>query len=226
MEINAIAGQQTDATRAGATLADDFDNFLNLLTTQLQYQDPLSPLDSNEFTQQLVSFTGVEQSIATNQNLEKLVAQNKTLESANAVDYLGKEITVQSDRAGLGEEGTAVWEYILGTTASSVELQIKDQNGILIETLNGDLSAGVNQFNWTAPTGTEPGVYSLSVVAKSANDEKVDATIYSRGIVTSVEKVGGEVLLASNGILVAPSNVLTVQELKANLPEEDGNTEA
>lgn len=226
MDITAVAGQETTATRAGATLTEDFDNFLNLLTTQLQYQDPLSPLDSNQFTQQLVSFTGVEQSIATNQNLEKLISQNQALESANAVEYLGKEITVQADRAGLGEEGTAVWEYILGATASSVELQIKDQNGILVETVSGDLGAGVNRFNWTAPPGTEPGVYSLAVVAKSASDENIDATIYSRGIVTSVERIGGEVLLASNGILVSPANVLTVQEIKPTLPEEDGNTEA
>lgn len=222
MDINAISGQQSSANQSATTLAKDFDNFLHLLTTQLQYQDPLAPMDSNQFTQQLVSFTGVEQSIATNKNLEQIVAQNRLLESSNAVDYLGKEITVQTDRAGLSEDGTAIWDYILGASTSTTKIEIKDQNGLVVDTLNGELTAGLHTLEWKAPSGTEPGVYSLNIEAKSGNDETIDHTVYSRGVVTSVEKLNGSVFLASNGILVEPSNILAVQAMKQTIPAEEG----
>src|ERR1700686_3335504 len=75
-------------------LAGNFDTFLKLLTTQLQNQDPLSPMDSNQFTQELVQFSQVEQQINTNTSLASLIALTKTQSSANAVSYLGKTITI------------------------------------------------------------------------------------------------------------------------------------
>lgn len=225
MDVNAIVGQEnvTQAGQSAATLAKDFDNFLQLLTTQLQYQDPLAPMDSNQFTQQLVSFTGVEQSIATNKNLEAIVEQNKALENGNAVDYLGKEVTIGTNKAGLTEEGTATWEYLLDATTSSTKLIIKDDNGLEVDSMIGELGAGIHQFIWQAPAGTDPGTYSLEVEAKSGNDEKVATNVYSIGIVESIENVGGQVLLSSNGILTSPRNVLAVRQVEQEpLPEETG----
>jgi len=69
-----ISGLTTDAqktTASKASLSQDFDDFLQLLTTQLQNQDPLNPMDSNEFTNQLVQFSQVEQQINSNQKLDK-----------------------------------------------------------------------------------------------------------------------------------------------------------
>lgn len=225
MEINSITGQeqQTAATQADNTLAKDFDNFLVLLTTQLQYQDPLAPMDSNQFTQQLVSFTGVEQSIATNKNLEDIIAQNKTLAKGNAVDYLGKEITIGTNRAGLTDDGTATWEYLLEASTNSTKLIIKDENGFEVDTTGGDLSAGIHTFVWTAPEGTDPGTYSLEIEALAGNEETVGHNVYSIGVVKSIENVGGEILLSSNGILTSPGNVLAVKEvIKETTPAENG----
>ena len=70
MEISAASGTRATAGQSQTKLAEDFDQFLKLLTTQLQYQDPLDPMDSGEFTNQLVSFSQVEQSISTNKNLK------------------------------------------------------------------------------------------------------------------------------------------------------------
>jgi flagellar basal-body rod modification protein FlgD len=204
-------------------LAEDFDNFLQLLTVQLQYQDPLAPMDSNQFTQQLVSFTGVEQSIAANKNLEKLINQNNASEITNAVGYLGKEITVNTNVAGMAEDGTVSWSYTLGASTNSTKITIKDQNGFTIDTVNGELGAGAHQFIWQAPEGEDPGTYSIEIEALSGNDEAVAHEIYSKGIVTSVEKVAGEIMLASNGILTAPGNIVAVKEVtKKTIPEENG----
>lgn len=234
MEIGAIIAQQetstvaqSSSTTSSARLANDFDNFLQLLTVQLQYQDPLAPMDSNQFTQQLVSFTGVEQSIITNKNLEQIVKQNNALESTNAVGYLGKEITIQSDKAGLGDDGIAKWEYTLDASTNSTKLIVKDLNGFTIDTINGALSAGMHQFNWKAPAGTDPGTYTFEIEAISGNDEVVNSTIYSKGIVTSIEKIDGSLYLAANGIFIPPGNVLAVKEIKPEtIPAEAGTDEA
>ncbi len=227
MDVGTIVGQEatTQANQSATTLAKDFDNFLQLLTTQLQYQDPLAPMDSNQFTQQLVAFTGVEQSIATNQNLEAIVEQNKALENGNAVDYLGKEVTIGTNKAGLTEEGTATWEYLLDASTNSTKLLVKDENGLLVDTVNGSLSAGIHEFVWHAPDGTEPGTYSLEIEAKSGNDEDVASNVYSIGVVESIENVGGSVLLSSNGILTSPRNVLAVRQIEEEPLLEETGTE-
>ena len=224
MDVGAITNQAGNATQSATTLAKDFDNFLQLLTTQLQYQDPLAPMDSNQFTQQLVSFTGVEQSIATNKNLENLIAQNQSLSATNTVGYLGKEVTVSSDKAGVMADGTVNWEYALGASAASTKITIKDQNGITVHEDTGNLSAGLHEYSWTPPEGTPKEIYTLEVEAISGNDEEVETNIYSKGIVESLETVHGDVLLAANGLLTAPRNVLTVKEVIAQTPPpaEDG----
>src|ERR1044071_167408 len=91
----------TDSGALGrARLAENFDTFLSLLTTQLKNQDPLSPLDSNQFTQQIVQMTGVEQQLATNDLLKKLVA-NTGSGVATAVSLIGKEVRAVGDASTL-----------------------------------------------------------------------------------------------------------------------------
>src|SRR5215469_6276624 len=83
------------ATSSKKQLSANFDTFLTLLTTQLQNQDPLQPMDSNQFTQQLVQFSQVEQQINSNQNLETLISATKNQTSQSAVSYLGKSLTIK-----------------------------------------------------------------------------------------------------------------------------------
>src|SRR5215470_14788285 len=85
----ASTGQAADAQK---TLSSNFDTFLTLLTTQLQNQDPLQPMDSNQFTQQLVEFSQVEQQINSNKNLESLISLTKYQTNQSAVSYLGKDL--------------------------------------------------------------------------------------------------------------------------------------
>lgn len=224
MDVGAITNQAGGANQSAATLAKDFDNFLQLLTTQLQYQDPLAPMDSNQFTQQLVSFTGVEQSIATNKNLESIIAQNQSLSATNTVGYLGKEVTISSDKAGVRDDGSVQWEYALGASSTETRITVKDQNGLKVYETSGELSNGLHEFSWSPEEGAPKEIYTLEVVATAGENKTVDSQIYSKGIVESLETVNGEVLLAANGLLTAPRNVLTVKDVIAQTtpPAEDG----
>src|ERR1700744_3255368 len=102
----ASTSSSSSGTDAMAQLSGNFSTFLTLLTTQLKNQDPLSPMDSNEFTQQLVEFSQVEQQINTNTNLQTLITQGQSQGSAVATSYLGKQVTITNGEAPL-TNGTA-----------------------------------------------------------------------------------------------------------------------
>ncbi|VAV87585.1 Flagellar basal-body rod modification protein FlgD [hydrothermal vent metagenome] len=211
MEINsASAVNASEATRSETKLADDFDQFLTLLTTQLQFQDPLDPMKSSEFTNQLVSFSQVEQSITTNKNLENLISQTKTQAMSNAVGYLGKEVTIETDRAGL-RNGVATWEYGLETNAEETKLTVTDSTGKLLFEGLGNNKAGLHEFVWDAPANTPDGIYQLSLSAQTANGTDVQFAIYSKGRVETIEALNGDVNLSVNGILTATSNIQAVK---------------
>ncbi len=211
MEVNAASAANTSAaTKSEKKLADDFDQFLTLLTTQLQFQDPLDPMDSSEFTNQLVSFSQVEQSITTNKNLENLISQTKTQAMSNAVGYLGKEVTIETDRAGL-RSGVAQWEYGLETNSEETKLTVTDSTGKILFEGQGNNKAGLHDFVWDAPANTPDGIYQLSLTAQTANGTDVQYAIYSKGRVETIEALNGEVNLSVNGILTATSNIQAVK---------------
>jgi flagellar basal-body rod modification protein FlgD len=188
----------TDATTASQTartkLSDNFDTFLVLLTAQLQNQDPLSPMDSSEFTQQLVQFSQVEQQISTNDNLETLIAQQSAAAAALPLSYLGKAALLASNRATL-EEGGARWSYAFESEPASVTLTVKDASGRIVYTESGVAESGVHNFTWDgtkASGGTAaPGVYTLSVVALNDAGQAVASEINVMELVTGVDFTTG-----------------------------------
>src|ERR1700674_4361525 len=102
----------TASTQAHQTLSSNYDTFLKLLTAQLKNQDPLSPMDSNQFTQQLVMYSQVEQQISTNDNLSSLIALTKSAAGSNAVSYLGRTALTQGGDTSLSD-GSADWRYTM-----------------------------------------------------------------------------------------------------------------
>ena len=176
MEIaTALSGTapQSQADTARISVADTFDNFLKLLTTQLQHQDPLEPMDSTEFTQQLVQFTNVEQNIATNKNLEQLVALMQSGQAASAVGYLGNIVEMRGSETHL-DDGQATWRYELPGPAESVTLAITDATGRLVWTGAGQQSLGSHDFVWdgndNAGNPLPEGSYALSITATNTAD--------------------------------------------------------
>src|SRR4029077_10139203 len=108
---------------ANTQIAGNFQSFLQLLTTQLQNQNPLSPLDTNQFTQQLVEFAGVQQQLNTNDSLATLVSLQQTAQSTQALGFVGKTAVVNGSTAALASNGTATWELNV-PSASDVTINI------------------------------------------------------------------------------------------------------
>ena len=216
MEVPGIgtAAGGSPASVAATTLADNFDTFLTLLTTQLQNQDPLDPLDSNEFTQQLVQFSGVEQSIATNKNLEKLIGLIGAGQSADLLNYLGTSVNAVGDTALLGTTGPVTWGYALAAPAEATQLVVSDATGKVVFTTDGATAVGGQQFVWDGTDNVgaalPPGLYSLAVTAVSADGQSITTKTSVTGTVTGLETADGATNLVVNGTSVPLDDVLSV----------------
>ena len=216
MDIIPIVSAATSAAeRSRATLAINFDNFLTLLTTQLSQQDPLDPLDSNEFVAQLVSFTGVEQAINTNANIEKLIDLIKVVQSASAVGYLGTTIEAKGDTAMLAD-GEATYVYSLPETVATTSIVITNDQGEVVYVGEGETAAGEHSFVWNGRNNAglpQPdGTYRISLSARDAEDNVVPVTTKISGRVTGVESAEGGLVLVVNGATVPFDHVISVTE--------------
>ncbi len=196
-------------------LAEDFDNFLLLLTTQLENQDPTEPLDTNEFTNQLVQFSIAEQSVATNQNLEELIAAQKSNQLNSAVEYIGQAVDAKGN-AGQLSNGFASFAYELDTPADSVNIVISDGAGRAVFSGSGPTSAGKNRLVWDGVnsfnSAQEPeGTYFLNVVAETATGQTVESNTFTTGVVSSARLSGEEVVLQVAGTDVKLSDVDSIR---------------
>ena len=195
MEINGVAFKESTGSGTSTTatsLAETFDTFLLLLTTQLQNQDPLDPMRSEEFTQQLVQFAGVEQSINTNKKLDQLVQLQISSQLNSAVSFIGKLVEVIHDQLLL-KDGAAKISYGLDRNAAHTIIGIIDQNGRAVRTIQGETGAGRHEFEWDGrdSNGAQlpDGVYGFSVVATDDDEQTIDTVAASFGRVTGVEIV-------------------------------------
>ncbi|MEJ0041209.1 MAG: flagellar hook capping FlgD N-terminal domain-containing protein [Rhizomicrobium sp.] len=206
----------TPPPTAQQQLAGNFDTFLTLLTTQLQNQDPMNPMDSNQFTQQLVEFSQVEQQINTNDNLKALIGQGSSQTGSYAVSYLGKAVTIANGQAPLAK-GQAIWAYNLDTTATNTKLTVTDANGNVVYTGAGETAPGAHAFTWDGKningTQLDDGTYKLSVAATAADGSTVTSTVTSTGIVGEVDMTGPSPVLMVGPMPVQLTDVAGVQSL-------------
>ena len=212
---DAAAVANSKALKSSRSLADSFDNFLTLLTAQLTNQDPLSPMDTNQFTQQLVAFTEVEQSVNTNANLEDLISLIQQNELAGAVGYIGKEIQAPGDKAPL-EGGKAKWSYTLDAEAKEVTLKILDKDGKSVFTKTGETGKATHDFTWDGKNNSgvaQPeGLYTLSVAAKNKDGESVDVTTTMYGMADGILTEQGVNMLDIGGVKIPLSSILTARD--------------
>ncbi|MDP3855276.1 flagellar hook assembly protein FlgD [Phenylobacterium sp.] len=227
MAVDAASGAAATNTGVSATgrerLVESFDTFLNLLTAQIKNQDPLSPMDSTQFTQQLVQMTGVEQQLLTNDLLEKLVT-NTGSGIQTAVSLIGREVRAVSSDAKLAA-GKAEWNYKLDRAASDVTVEVLDSNGKVVQVVKPtDNGAGDHKFSWNGKdrTGAQlpnGGTYTLRVTAKDGTGATVPSTAFVTGVVTGVEQVDGQTLITVNGVRIGWEKVTSIKQ-----PEEPVET--
>lgn len=211
----AATANSGSATSGSAQLTESFDTFLTLLTTQMKNQDPLSPMDSTQFTQQLVQMTGVEQQLQTNDLLKQLVGNTSSGISA-AVSLIGKDVRAVSDTASLSG-GKASWTYNLGSAAADTKIEVLDSKGNVVHAEEAsDNAIGDHTFTWDGkgPTGAKlaDGTYTLRITAVDANGAAVTATNYVDGVVTAVEQDNGSTLLTINGGQVDWTKVTSITQ--------------
>ena len=193
--INAAATTtQTDSAGSRTRLSDNYDTFLILLTAQLQNQDPLAPMDSTQFTQQLVQFSQVEQQIRTNEQLEGLAGQYNAAAAGAALSYLGKDAIISADETYLAG-GEANWAYRLPEAATSMKISVTDAQGrVIYETNAAARGGGEHLFTWDGTksdgsTATD-GVYQISIEATNAAGTAITPTISVRETIMGVDFTG------------------------------------
>jgi flagellar basal-body rod modification protein FlgD len=218
MVTSPITGGSSAAPAKSPTqgLAANFDNFLKLLTTQLQKQDPLAPMDATNFTSQLVEFASVEQAIQTNTrlaDLSKLIAANST---TSAMGMLGREVTADTDKVALAGEGDGLVRYRLAEPAAEVRVTVRDGQGRVVGTAVGGTAAGENLVRWDGTNAAgrrmPTGEYSVRVDASRADGSAVAVEQFVAGTVEGIEPRGGDLHLAVAGASVPIGAVRAVRQ--------------
>ncbi len=212
--VNTTNTTNSTVNSGQANLNSDYTTFLSLLTAQLKNQDPLSPMDTNSFTQQLVEMNGVQQQLQTNSLLQTLV--NQTSGSGPAVNLIGKQIQAASPTIAFSG-GQANWTYELGGNAASATLTITDAaNKVVWSGQAPDLGQGQHAFSWDGTTNTggkvTSGSYTLSVQANDSSLQGINTNVYVQGVVTGVQSSSsGTLLNIGNGTTVNYTNVTQIQ---------------
>jgi flagellar basal-body rod modification protein FlgD len=198
---------------ASSQIAGNFQSFLTLLTTQLQNQNPLDPLDTNQFTQQLVEFAGVQQQLNTNDSLATLVSLQQTAQSTQALGFVGKTAVVNGSTAAL-TNSTATWQLSIPAN-SNVNITIASSTGQNVFTGNYSVTAGDNQpfvWNGQGSDGTQlpDGNYTLTATAKDSSSNTVAVTTAIQGVVNSVDLTQSPPLLSIDGQTYTVSQIKSI----------------
>ena len=210
-------GDTGDQTSAGSRtrLSDNYDTFLVLLTAQLQNQDPLAPMDSTQFTQQLVQFSQVEQQIRTNEQLEGLVTQYQAASAGAALSYLGKDAIIESNRTYLAG-GEANWAYSLDENATGdVKIEVRDSRNRTVYSTTGERTAGEHLFTWDGEMNNgqeaDDGAYTIVITAKNSDGETITPNIHVRERILGVDFTG------SSPLVMTPSGTRELSTIRSVL---------
>jgi flagellar basal-body rod modification protein FlgD len=202
--VSAPGTTSTGTTSTAATttpgIADNFQTFLTLLTTQLQNQNPLDPLDTNQFTQQLVQFAGVEQQLKSNDQLKSLVDIEKSAQATQALIYVGNTVAVDGSTQQF--DGSATWN-LKAAKDTNAAITITNTAGQTVYSGNFALSQGNASFVWDGKgnDGTQwpAGAYKLTATGKDTTGKDVAIATEIQGVVDSVDLTASPALLSIGG---------------------------
>lgn len=209
---NTALNSTTGATVSGdqQMIAGNFQMFLQLLTTQLKNQDPTSPLDTNQFTQQLVQFASVEQQLKTNSNLDALVALNKSSQATSALSFVGASVVADGASTEY-KDGVAVWN-VTSPSAAAANISVLDSNGNTVWTDKQTLAQGIQSYAWNGRTSTgqlaPEGSYTIQITALDGAGAPVKTSTDFSGTVSGVDLTGDQPLL------LVGSTYLTINQIK------------
>ena len=206
------ASSSSSSTSSTSSLSSQ--DFMTLLVSELQNQNPLDPTNTTDFVNQLTSYASYQQQTTLNTNLNSLATSFNSLLTLNATNYIGHTVEAKGDTATLSN-GTATFGYSLTSAASDVTLTVKDSSGNTVWTGSGTTTSGKNSFTWDGTNSagtqlTDGGQYTLSVAATDASGNSVyDYTTVS-GKVTGVDSSSGTTDLTIGSSSVKASDVIAV----------------
>jgi flagellar basal-body rod modification protein FlgD len=208
--INQTTAQTASGSIGGTSMGRD--DFLKLLIAQLQNQDPLKPLDNQEFAAQLATFNSLDQLIGINQKLDGLEGQQRQVGQLGAAALIGKEIVADGNQVALDAGQPATIGYSLNSSATRVAITISDAAGKIVRTLDlGSRAAGDQSVVWDGRDSTgktlPAGVYSVQVNAFDVAGNKIGASGQTRGVVTGVGLSGSDVVLEIGALKIPLSAV-------------------
>ena len=214
---SAAAGSASSAvaqtgTSALGSLSNNFTDFLSLLMTQLQNQDPSSPMDSNQFTTELVQFSSVEQQIGTNTNLTQLIQLTQASQVEQSAAMIGKPVTVTSSQLSLQNSSGAV--NFNTTKSEPVGIAVYNSAGTQVQTATLTSNAGANTWHWDGKSATgatmPDGPYKVSVTALGVNGSAAQLPFTVTGTTTAVVNNAGTVQIQLGGLTLPFSSVDSV----------------
>lgn len=203
-----------------AVLNTNFDTFLKMLTTQLQYQDPTSPMDTAQFTNQLVMYSQVEQQISTNDKLGKLLDTQNSYAATSSIGYLGYDVKTESSALPLQNKSARFVVEATGATDASVAIT-DTSTGKIVRSLTLKSSDLGKTMVWDGKDANgnqlADGAYALSVAAKGADGKSITPTISTFGVVTGVTMdANNNSMLQMGKVTVSPSKVRSVNYYAAS----------
>ena len=194
------ASTNTTSSTNTASIADNFQTFLTLLTTQLQNQNPLDPLDTNQFTQQLVQFAQVEQQLKSNDQLASLVKIEQAAQSTQALVFVGQTVAVDGSTAHF--DGHATWN-LNAPKDTNATITITNSAGQTAYSGNFAVSEGNASFVWDGKgndgTSWPVGDYKMTVTAKDSSGNNIAISTEVQGVVDSVDLTASPALLSIGG---------------------------
>lgn len=210
---NSSAGAHNSLTGTGGSLGKGA--FMNLLVTQLRYQDPLAPMENTEFIAQLAQFSSLEQLWYLNTNTQTNTLMLQSLQNTIIGGFLEREVWATGGRVWLPEQGEVNLHYALAS-AAQVTVEVLDASGRVVRTLQlGSRSAGDNAITWDGENDAgqrlASGAYSFRVMAVDDSGAQVTATPYTVGRVTGVRFSGGGARLLLDGLEVSPSDLVMLR---------------
>jgi flagellar basal-body rod modification protein FlgD len=214
--VSDTAAKTSKAAASKDKLAKDMNQFLTLLTAQLAHLDPLSPMDSTEFTNQLVQFANVEQNIATNANLEKMIAMQQSQIQMSSVSYIGKTVEAETSSLPL-QNSKAEFKYAFSTQPASAIVTIYDEVGVAVKSFAADTTNGPHTVSWDGKDdqGNQlpDGTYKIGVtpMAIKENDD-ITTAIGVTGKVTGVSTVNGSVSLSLGSATVSIDKIMSIRD--------------
>lgn len=217
--VNKLNNYTTDTTPRVIKKTLGKDDFLKLLVTQMQFQDPLKPMDNTELTAQLTQFSSLDQLTSINDNITKMSDNQGGLNDVQSVNFIGKEITAKGNKVYISKDvSPSPIGYTLNNGVTSLDVSISDKDGKVIRTINiGQQDAGNQSFTWDGKNSTgnqeAEGEYTFSISAKDINGNSIDIPTNVTGTVTGVSFDNNVPYLMLGGTKIAVSDVSQVKEV-------------